>query len=196
MVVVAVLSQALGWPLLGPYAPYARLLTPEAQNAANPKVVIAELQKQEEAARAGLMQEMALLREENLRLKEDLASLRNLKGAGPAGDTVRLSNFIVRAGADPEQYDWRLLITIPRDSKAFQGRVLVRLQYPSGEKIDAPSHYGNMPDKEGTLQFKYTQTLEGSFRNTQSMKPSQVIAEIWKNGDVSPIASIATPLQR
>ncbi len=146
--------------------------------------------QQDQAARESLAQELAALREENMHLKEDLASLRSLdSAAAPQG--VQLSGFTMRAGAMPGEYRWHLLVAQDgRQSAPFTGRVHLRLEYAG----TAPAGPDPAAESAQPLSFKYYQDVEGELRVPASRHPVKVWAEVWREGQRQPVASVSLPL--
>ena len=143
--------------------------------------------REDQAARDSLAQDLASLREENLHLKEDLASLRSLMAPEGTAGGIRLSGLRVRATAVPGEYRWHLLVAQGgRQVQDFQGRVTVRTEYAPGE-----SHDTGVAGQDGTqtLNFKYYGELEGSLRTPPGSHLRRVSVEVWRNGDRQPAAS-------
>jgi len=160
------------------------------QKAKQDLEVLAQARAQDQAARNSLAQELARLREENLHLKEDLASVRSLM-APAAGAGVHLSGFRVRPGLAPGEYLWHLLLAQGgRQAADFRGRVRLRLEYAPGESRDPQfAAAGHGPDGTQPLSFKYYEELEGSFRTTTGQHLRKVWAEVWRDGETQPAAS-------
>jgi hypothetical protein len=207
---ISLVSHILGWPLLGPYHMNVDTRALEAEHkvveqqiaeANETKVVQERLQNEERAARQNLAQELAALREENLHLKEDLASLRNLKNPAATGGVVtpaeglKLSGFKVQAGAVPNEYRWHLLVAnASNQARLFQGKVILKMQYVSGERVEVQPISTKPNDSTQLLSFKYYQEVEGTFRGALAKPASMVYAEVWRNGDSNPIAVVSLPM--
>lgn len=197
------LLQALGLGWLSPIALRAELHAAQVQNRSLAEALAAAQQglaMQEQARREGLAasnslaQELASLREDNLHLKEDLASLRSLMAPDGPSSGVRLSGFHVHMGALPGEYRWHLLVAQGgHQAQDFLGRVRLRLEYGPGELRDplpaTASGGGDGANGAQTLSFKYYGELEGSFRTAPGARPRKVWAEVWRNGGTQPVAS-------
>ncbi len=208
---IAIASHILGWPLLGPYhmnmdtralEAEHRVVEQQIAEANETKVVQERLQNEEKAARENLAQELAALREENLHLKEDLASLRNLKNLATAGggsvtptEGLKLSGFKVQAGAVPNEYRWHLLVAnAVNQARPFQGKVILKLQYTNGERVEVQPISTKPNDSAQVLSFKYYQEVEGTFRGASAKPVTMVYAEVWRNGDSNPTAVVSLPM--
>lgn len=158
--------------------------------------VLVQARAQDQAARNSLAQDLASLREENMHLKEDLASVRSLMAPAP-GAGLRLSGFRVRPGVAPGEWLWHLLLAQGgRQSADFQGRVRLRLEYAPGEPREPQfATAGHGLDGAQPLAFKYYEELEGSFRTNNGQHLRKVWAEVWRDGDTQPSAtqSFAVP---
>jgi len=208
--IISLVSHILGWPLLGPYHMNVdtraleaehRVVEQQMAEANETKVVQERLQNEEKAARQNLAQELAALREENLHLKEDLASLRNLKNPAAIGGTptssegLKLSGFKVQAGAVPNEYRWHLLVAnAGNQARPFQGKVILKLQYASGERVEVQPIATKPNDSTQLLSFKYYQEVEGTFRGAPAKSASMIYAEVWRNGDSNPTAVLSLPM--
>lgn len=207
---VSLASHVLGWPLLGPYHMNVdtraleaehRVIEQQIAEANETKVVQERLQNEEKAARENLAQDLAALREENMHLKEDLASLRNLKNPAATGGSagpvegLKLSGFKVQAGAVPNEYRWHLLVAnAVNQARPFQGKVILKLQYASGERVEVQPISSKPNDSPQLLSFKYYQEVEGTFRGALAKPASMVYAEVWRNGDANPAAVVSLPM--
>jgi hypothetical protein len=165
-------------------------LQADLQKAQQELNVIAQARAEDQAARNSLAQELAVLREENLHLKEDLASVRSLM-APASGAGVHLSGFRVRPGVTPNEFVWHLLLAQGgRQSGDFHGRVRLRLEFAAGDAREPQfAATGQGPDGAQPLSFKYYEELEGSFRTTSGQHLRKVWAEVWRDGDTQPAAT-------
>ena len=152
--------------------------------------MLTQVRAEDAAARTSLAEELAALREENLHLKEDLASVRSLM-APAAGAGIHLSGFHVRTGPNPGDYDWHLLLAQGgRQVQDFRGRIRLRLEYASGEPRDPQfASIGKALDGAQNLSFKYYEELEGSFRTSTGQHLRKVWAEVWREGESQPVAT-------
>jgi len=207
---VSLASHILGWPLLGPYHMNVdtraleaehRVVEQQIAEANETKVVQERMQNEERVARQNLAQDLAALREENLHLKEDLASLRNLKnpsnmgGAVSPTEGIKLSGFKVQAGAVTNEYRWHLLVAnAGNQARPFQGKVILKLQYASGERVEVQPISTKPNDSTQLLSFKYYQEVEGTFRGALAKPATMVYAEVWRNGDSNPTAVVSLPM--
>lgn len=205
---VSLVSHLLGWPLLGPYhmnldhralEAEQKVVQQQIEQANETKLVQERLQNEERAARENLAQDLAALREENLHLKEDLASLRNLKNpaasAAGSNEGLKLSGFRVQAGAVTNEYRWHLLVAnAGNQARRFQGKVILKLQYASGEKVEVQPSSTKGNDSAQLLSFKYYQEVEGTFRNALAKPATQAWAEVWRSGDSNPLAVVSLPM--
>jgi hypothetical protein len=171
-------------------------LSAELLRAQQSLALVAHTREEDRAARASLAQELAILREENLHLKEDLGSLRSLMAPGAAGGGVRLSGFRVHAGVTPGEYRWHLLLAQGgHQAGDFRGKVRLRLEYAAGESRE-PQFPVSDSARDGAqpLSFKYYEDLEGSFRIASGRHLRKVWAEVWRDGETQPAASQAFAL--
>lgn len=152
--------------------------------------VLEQARAEDQTARNTLAQELAALREDNLHLKEDLASVRSLM-APAAGAGVHLSGFRVAGGVTPGEYHWHLLLAQGgRQIEDFRGHLRLRLEYAQGEPREPQfAAVGKGGDGAQPLSFKYYEELEGSFRTTTGQHLRRVWAEVWREGDAQPAAS-------
>ncbi len=154
----------------------------------------ARTRQQDQAARESLAQELAALREENVHLKEDLASLRSL-GVNSVPGGVQLSGFTLRAGAMPGEYRWHLLVAQDgRQTAPFTGNVRLRLEEAAGGTATSTAGTALAAEPAQPVTFKYYQDVEGELRINPGQHASRVWAEVWRDGARAPAASVSLVL--
>lgn len=130
------------------------------------KIVHHERQLQvEQAAQANLAKELAVLQEEDMRIKEDIEFYKSiLKVAPGATGELKLHSFKLTRGSLANQYNYNiLLMQSGKHDKLVQGQLnLVLSGTRGGQPVILP--VSGVTEAEGIkINFKYYQRVEGSF---------------------------------
>jgi hypothetical protein len=139
--------------------------------------------KIEQSAQAQLVRQVKTLEDENRRLKEDLAFFENL---GPSGERLTINRFTVQPDLLPGEYRYRLLVLMGggRRERNFQGS----LQLVVNAQVHGRSTMLLVPDParpdagDFSLNFKYFQRVEGTFRVSQDTRVQSVQVRVLENG--------------
>ncbi len=150
--------------------------------------------KIEQTAGAQLATQVKSLQEENRRLKEDLAFFENF---APAAGKLAINRFTVQPGVLPGEYRYRLLVILggARRERQFQGslQLVLNLQNEGHDGMiilpDGTQHNSNF-----TLNFKYFQRIEGTFRVPQQARLHAVQARVLENGSNQALATQSVDL--
>lgn len=130
------------------------------------RIVHQERQLQvEQAAQANLAKELALLQEEDMRIKEDIEFYKSILKVTPgAAGELKLHSFKLTRGSLANQYNYNiLLMQSGKHDKLIQGQLnLVLSGTRGGQSVALPVDGGD--GAEGIkINFKYYQRVEGSF---------------------------------
>lgn len=137
----------------------------------------------ERAAHADLNQQLKSLGDETTRLKEDLAFFQSLMT--PSAKTGSLAIYRLRVERDSQPGEFRfgfLLVQMGQRVKDFQGRLqLVANVVESGKKTTMSVNDTKNPRAQ-TLNFKYYQRVEGSFRLPPNAAMESLLIRVFENG--------------
>lgn len=154
-------------------------------NAADSRVAI------ERTAQQNLSQQIRVLEQENVRLKEDLATFDSmLSSEARAGQSISIYRFKVEPDLLPGDYRYRLLLITPRTrpEREFHGRLELVVNLSEGGRSDMMSF--PQPADAGAaafkLGFKYFQRLEGTFRVSPKAKVESVQVRVYETGASQP----------
>lgn len=123
--------------------------------------------KVEKASQEEFTRNLAQLQDENASLKEDLGFLRNIMSSGSVPEGMAISNLKVEPDALPNEYRYRLLVTQGGQRKQdFKGKIQVIARVQSGTQLATMSFPpdAELRSKEGELEFRYYQKVDGRFR--------------------------------
>jgi hypothetical protein len=119
----------------------------------------------EQAAQANLAKELALLQEEDMRIKEDIEFYKSILKVTPgATGELKLHSFKLTRGTLANQYSYNiLLMQSGKHDKLVQGQLdLILSGTQGGQRVSLP--VSGAPAEEGIkISFKYYQRVEGSF---------------------------------
>ena len=137
----------------------------------------------ERAARGDLVQQLTALGEENTRIKEDLAFFQSLMAPGGKGAGLAAYRFRVERGKQPGEYQFgMLLVQTGSRAKDFQGRLqLLASVLEKGKKTMINVSEEKNP-KANTLNFKYYQRVEGSFKLPPDVVVESLQIRVFENG--------------
>lgn len=148
------------------------------------------------AAQTNLAQELKVLQDESMRLKEDVAFYKNILSDNADEGELKFHSFRLSKTADPRRYNYYILLTHSpgRNKKAMQGQIQFTLITSQGAKtalMVLPKDGAESPNIK--VDFKYYQRLEGSVRVAEAANGADVVAEFVKDdGSQSRISQKAT----
>lgn len=154
------------------------------------KVVFAERQLQvQKAVQDNLARELAVVQEESMKLKENVAFYQSILEEGAGTDRVRLNRVQLDKTDQPGRY--RYLVVLSQQgshSKPVAGGLQFKLQ-----TIDAQGKTSSVPLKleadnaaQATVKFRYYQRLEGSFLLPEGLVAETVEVSFLENGSKQP----------
>lgn len=137
----------------------------------------------ERAAYADLARQLKSLEEENTRIKEDLAFFQSLMSPGNHTSGFAVYRFRVERDKQPGEYRFGLLLVqTGTRAKDFQGRLqLVANVVENGGKTTINVSDSKNP-KTHTLNFKYYQRVEGSFKLPPNVAVESLQVRVFENG--------------
>lgn len=150
------------------------LLKQEDVQALQTKVVRLESQLQvATAAQSNLAKEMAVMQDENMRLKEDAEFYKSILTEGGTAGVPKIHSIKVSKGGRPGEYQYQiLLVQSGRHDKMVQGSVQLILNGAQDGKSMA-QHVEPAGQRDGIkVNFKYYQRIEGTFG-----LPPQMVAQ-------------------
>ncbi|MCX7626873.1 MAG: hypothetical protein N2Z69_00425 [Methylophilaceae bacterium] len=134
-------------------------------------------------AQNDLANTLALLQEENVRLKEDVTFYKSILEESPGVATVKLHSFKVTRGSRPGEYQYRLLlIQSGRHDRNVQGGLQLILVGSQDGKPVTRVVLGGQPQQGGKINFKYYQPIEGHFSVPESMVAQSLQAKFFPSG--------------
>lgn len=147
-----------------------------------------ESQKQvNQVAQNDLAREMAILQEENGKLKEDVAFYKSILEDGSSVGVLKLHSFKISKSAQPGKYDFRLLlIQSGRHDRNVQGSLQMFLSgVQDGKEISLPVDAGG-GGRGFKVNFKYYQPIEGSFSIPERAPLNSVLVKVYTSGSSEP----------
>lgn len=137
----------------------------------------------ERAAHADLARQLTALEEENTRIKEDLAFFQSLMSPGNHTGGFAVYRFRVERDKQPGEYRFGLLLVqTGAHAKDFQGRLqlVANILENGGKRMIGVSDLKN--PKTHTLNFKYYQRIEGSFKLPPNVAVESLQIRVFENG--------------
>lgn len=160
----------------------------EENNSLRTQSIHVESQKQvTQVAQNDLAKDMAVLQEENGKLKEDVEFYKSILEDGSSVGVLKLHSFKINKSVRPGEYDFRLLlIQSGRHEKSVQGSLQLLLTGTQDGKavsipVDPPT--GGRGFK---INFKYYQPVEGSFTVPDRASISNIQAKFYSLGSTEP----------
>lgn len=146
-----------------------------------------ESQKQvTQVAQKDLAKDMAVLQEENVKLKEDVAFYKNILEDSSSVGVVKMHSFKISKSVRAGEYDFRLLlIQSGRHDKSVQGSLQMSLNgTQEGKQVSFP--VGTAAAKGFKINFKYYQPVEGSFTLPNNVLITGLQARFFQMGSAEP----------
>lgn len=134
-----------------------------------------------------LAKELALLQEENGKLKEDVGFYKNILEDRSSVEALKLHSFKVNKSARMGIYNFRLLLTQSgRHDKNVQCSLqLFLIGTQEGKSVALPVDIG-AGARDLKINFKYYQSVEGSFSVPQGASINSVLAKVYMSGSAEP----------
>ena len=143
----------------------------------------------ERATHTDLIKQMKTLTAENAGLKEDLAFFQTLMPSGGKDGGVAVNRFLVQNDVLPGEYRYRLLLTqTGQRNKDFQGTLqfVVNLQQQDKNVVLTLPAEGDQADKVFTVNFRFYQRVEGTFRIDADAVVKSMQVRVFENGSKEP----------
>ena len=143
----------------------------------------------ERATHTDLIKQMKTLTAENAGLKEDLAFFQTLMPSGGKDGGVAVNRFLVQNDVLPGEYRYRLLLTqTGQRNKDFQGTLqfVVNLQQQDKKVVLTLPAEGDQADKVFTVNFRFYQRVEGTFRIDADAVVKSMQVRVFENGSKEP----------
>jgi uncharacterized protein DUF6776 len=157
-------------------------------NAADSRVSI------ERTAQQKLAQQIRVLEQENVRVREELATLESmLSSEGRNANVLSIHRFKVEPDVLPGEYRYRLLLLTPSTRRAteFTGRLelVVSLQEGGRNVMMSFPEQAEAGAAAFRLAFKYFRRVEGTFRVSPKAKVDSVQVRVYESGSTQPRAT-------
>ncbi len=141
----------------------------------------------ERTAEQKLAQQIRTLEQENVKVREDLATLETmLSSEARSGNTLAIYRFTVEPDVLPGEYRYHLLLVTPRSrrEREFTGRLelVVTLNDRGQNAMISFPEPGDAGASEFRLAFKYFRRVEGIFRVNPKAKVENVQARVYETG--------------
>lgn len=149
----------------------------------------------ERTALASLSEQVKLLEEENVRLKENLAVFENLSSGGGKADSISLSRVRVEPDGLPGRYRYRLLVA-RRSNKANQDfkaslQLHVTVRRPVGADAIMVFPQADDPAENFVYSFKNFRSIEGNFQVPPDARVKRVEVRLIHEGAVQATQSVS-----
>jgi len=163
-------------------------------NAAESRVAI------ERTAQQKLAQQIRVLEQENVRVREELATFESMLSTEARNvNALSIYRFKVEPDVLPGEYRYRLLILTPstRRDRDFNGRLELVVNLTEGGQ-NAMMSFPEQADAGAAaffkLNFRYFRRVEGTFRVSPRAKVESVQARIYESGTSEPRATNSVSL--
>jgi hypothetical protein len=162
-------------------------------NAADSRVAI------ERTAQQKLAQQIRTLEQENVKVREELATLESmLSSDARSANTLSIYRFKVEPDVLPGEYRYHLLLVGPssRRERDFSGRLELVVSLQEGGQ-NAMMRFPEQKDAGAAafrLSFKYFRKVEGTFRVSPKAKVESVQVRVFESGASEPRATMAVAL--
>jgi hypothetical protein len=162
-------------------------------NAAESRVAI------ERTAQQKLAQQIRVLEQENVRVREELATFESMLSTEARNvNALSIYRFKVEPDVLPGEYRYRLLVLTPstRRDRDFNGRLELVVNLTEGGQ----SAMMSFPEQAEAgaaafkLNFRYFRRVEGTFRVSPKAKVESVQARIYETGTSEPRATNSVSL--
>lgn len=139
-------------------------------------------------AQSDLSKDLTTLQEENVRLKEDVTFYKSILEESTGVAVVKLHSFKVAQGGRPSEYQYRLLLVQSgKHDKNVQGSLqLTVMGTQNGKPVTQLVMGDKNPQRNGKVNFKYYQPLEGSFTVPGWMTAQELQAKFFQGGSAEP----------
>lgn len=177
LVILAVGYATAYWQFVGRHAvPFDQVAARKVEDIQTLQTRIVQLESQLQvaiAAQSHLAKEMAVMQDENMRMKEDTAFYKSILSESGAAGVPRIHSVKLSKGAHPGEYQYQiLLVQSGRHDKVVQGELQLLL---NGMQDGKPVTRHVEPEGQSKgirINFKYYQRIEGGFT-----VPSQTVAQ-------------------
>jgi hypothetical protein len=137
----------------------------------------------EHAAQSSLAQEMAVLQDESMRLKEDVTFYQSILAENGATGVPKLHSVKLSKGAHAGEYQYRiLLVQSGRHDKMVQGSLVLLLNATQSGKSVTERIETTGQGREIRVDFKYFQRIEGTFSVPPHMEAHSVQVQFTESG--------------
>lgn len=149
-------------------------------------------------AQTDLAKDLAVLQEENVRLKEDLTFYKSILEESTGVSVVKIHSFKASKDEKAGDYSYRLLlIQSGKHDKNVQGSLqLAVIGTEDGKSVTQVVLGGKSSQQGGKINFKYYQPLEGKFRVPDRIQVQSVEAKFFQAGSTEPKLSQVVTLNR
>lgn len=160
------------------------------------KAVYSERQLQvEHAAQISLAKELAVLQDEGMQLKEDVAFYKSILAESDGTGVLKFHSFKLTKGAQAGQYEYHiLLVQSGRHDKTVQGNLKLNLSGLQDGKPVTVAVAANDGPPALKVNFKYYQRLDGSFTLPKGVTGQTLEADFLEMGSNQPKISEAVNL--
>ncbi len=162
-------------------------------NAADSRVAI------ERTAQQKLAQQIRTLEQENVKVREELATLESmLTSEARSANTLSIYRFKVEPDLLPGEYRYHLLLVGPssRRERDFSGRLQLVVSLQEGGQ-NVMMSFPEQKDAGAAafrLSFKYFRKVEGTFRVSPKAKVESVQVRVFESGASEPRATMTVAL--
>lgn len=139
-------------------------------------------------AQSDLTKDLATLQEENVHLKEDVVFYKSILEDSDGDAVIKLHSFKVSQGERSGEYQYRLLLVQSgKHDKNVQGNLqLTVIGTKDGKSIMQQVMGDKNSQRNGKVNFKYYQPIEGSFVVPAQIAPQSLEAKFFQNGSNEP----------
>lgn len=130
------------------------------------------------AAQSDLAKQMAVLQDQDTKLKEDLAFYKSILDEGGTNGVLKLHSIKLNRGSQSGEYEYHILLAQSgRHDKMVQGSLQFVMIDPKTSAKQVLSYKGQQAIK---INFKYYQRIEGSFVVPASVDSPSVEVQVFE----------------
>jgi len=152
------------------------------------KLVYGERQLQvERAAQSNLAKEIAVLQEEDMRHKEDIAFYQHILVEKPTASEVKLYSFKINRLPQKNQYEYHLLLVQNGKHDNFiKGTMKFAIGGMQADKMVLLPITANAGLVDANVNFKFFQRIDGSFSLPDNVNQGYIEASFFEPGEHEP----------
>jgi predicted DNA-binding antitoxin AbrB/MazE fold protein len=147
-------------------------------------------QMDQEAIKA-IKEQVKRFQDERLKMEEELAFLRGIVSTGPNKKGLRIQNFKLEPGIEPQLYSYKFSVSqVINSGLTAKGKILVSVEgLQNGvTKTLTMSDLSEGKEQSIKMRFRYFQNVEGDLKLPEGFVPANLTIEVKPdNGKLKPV---------